>query len=144
MFLKGMENFMGEYEIQSLFNSFLISNAIFFAGNAFLLWVAFRASLGVRDNGGNLVTKILVSLFGLGIVFLNLQNLGFLQINWESTAFALSQLDTISDNGQRFVDFLNITEAPTYSLIPTNPIFQVWWLVVIAMLLLPVWMKKED
>ena len=74
MFLKGMENFMGEYEIQSLFNSFLISNAIFFAGNAFLLWVAFRASLGVRDNGGNLVTKILVSLFGLGIVFLNLQN----------------------------------------------------------------------
>jgi hypothetical protein len=85
-----------------------------------------------------------VSLFGLGIVFLNLQNLGFLQINWESTAFALSQLDTISDSGQRFVDFLNITEAPTYSLIPTNPIFQVWWLVVIAMLLLPVWMKKED
>lgn len=69
MFLKEMENFMGEYEIQSLFNSFLISNAIFFAGNAFLLWVAFRASLGVRDNGGNLVTKILVSLFGLGIVF---------------------------------------------------------------------------
>ena len=65
---------MGEYEIYSLFNTFLISNAIFFAGNAFLLWVAFRASLRTQENGGNLLTKILVSLFGLGIVYLNLQN----------------------------------------------------------------------
>ena len=135
---------MGEYEIYSLFNTFLISNAIFFAGNAFLLWVAFRASLRTQENGGNLLTKILVSLFGLGIVYLNLQNLGFLQVNWESTAYALSQLENISANAQRFVDFLNVTEAPTFSLIPTNPIFQVWWLVVIAMLLLPVWMKNKD
>lgn len=64
---------MSEFELHSLFNTFLISNAIFFAGNAFLLWVAFRASLGVRDNGGNMLTKILVSLFGLGIVFVSLQ-----------------------------------------------------------------------
>ena len=135
---------MGEYEIYSLFNTFLISNAIFFAGNAFLLWVAFRASLRTHENGGNLLTKILVSLFGLGIVYLNLQNLGFLQVNWESTAYALSQLENISANAQRFVDFLNVTEAPTFSLIPANPIFQVWWLVVIAMLLLPVWMKNKD
>ena len=135
---------MGEYEIYSLFNTFLISNAIFFAGNAFLLWVAFRASLRTQENGGNLLTKILVSLFGLGIVYLNLQNLGFLQVNWESTPYALSQLENISANAQRFVDFLNVTEAPTFSLIPTNPIFQVWWLVVIAMLLLPVWMKNKD
>ena len=135
---------MGEYEIYSLFNTFLISNAIFCAGNAFLLWVAFRASLRTQENGGNLLTKILVSLFGLGIVYLNLQNLGFLQVNWESTAYALSQLENISANAQRFVDFLNVTEAPTFSLIPANPIFQVWWLVVIAMLLLPVWMKNKD
>ena len=134
---------MGEYEIYSLFNTFLISNAIFFAGNAFLLWVAFRASLRTQENGGNLLTKILVSLFGLGIVYLNLQNLGFLQVNWESTAYALSQLENISANAQRFVDFLNVTEAPTFSLIPANPIFQVWWLVVIAMLLLPFWMKNK-
>ena len=135
---------MGEYEIYSLFNTFLISNAIFFAGNAFLLWVAFRASLRTQENGGNLLTKILVSLFGLGIVYLNLQNLGFLQVNWESTAYALSQLENISANAQRFVDFLNVTEAPTFSLIPANPIFQLWLLVVKAMLLLPVWMKNKD
>ena len=96
---------MSEFELHSLFNTFLISNAIFFAGNAFLLWVAFRASLGVRDNGGNMLTKILVSLFGLGIVFVSLQNGGFLQVNWESTAYALSQLENISANSQRFVDF---------------------------------------
>ena len=135
---------MGEFEIYSLFNTFLISNALYFVGNAFLLWVAFRASLRTQESGGNLLTKILVSLFGLGIVFLNLQNLGFLQVNWESTALALSQLDNISANAQRFVDFMNVTEAPTFSLIPANPIFQVWWLVVIAMLLLPVWMEKKD
>tara|TARA_B100001758_G_C17866639_1_gene331736 strand:+ start:104 stop:514 length:411 start_codon:yes stop_codon:yes gene_type:complete len=135
---------MSEFEIQSLFNSFLISNALFFAGNVFLLWVAFRASLGIRDNGGNLLSKVLVSLFGLGIVYLNLQNGGFLQVNWESTAYALGQLDTLTENGQRFVDFLNITEPPTFSLIPSNPIFIVWWIVVTAMILLPIWVKKEN
>ena len=135
---------MSEFELHSLFNTFLISNALFFAGNAFLLWVAFRASLGVRDNGGNMLTKILVSLFGLGIVFVSLQNGGFLQVNWESTAYALSQLENISANSQRFVDFLNVTEPPTFSLIPANPVLVVWWLVVTAMILLPVWMKKED
>ena len=139
-----MENIMNEYEIMNLFNTFWVSNGLFFVGNAFLLWVAFRATIGVRDNGGGLLTKILVSLFGLGIVFLNLQNLGFLQVNWESTAFALSQLDNISENSQRFVDFLNITEAPEYSLVPANPIFIVWWIVVTAMIILPIWMKKEN
>tara|TARA_B100000929_G_C15134238_1_gene292325 strand:- start:25 stop:435 length:411 start_codon:yes stop_codon:yes gene_type:complete len=135
---------MTEYELISLFNSFLVSNAIYFVGNVVLLWVALRASLRINENGGNLLTKSLVSLFGLGIVFLSLQQGGFLQVNWESTAYALSQLDSISANSQRFVDFLNVTEPPTFSMIPANPIFIVWWLVVLAMLLLPVWMPKKD
>ncbi len=135
---------MTEYELISLFNSFLVSNAIYFVGNVVLLWVALRASLRINENGGNLLTKSLVSLFGLGIVFLSLQQGGFLQVNWESTVYALSQLDSISANSQRFVDFLNVTEPPTFSMIPANPIFIVWWLVVLAMLLLPVWMPKKD
>ena len=135
---------MTEYELISLFNSFLVSNAIYFVGNVVLLWVALRASLRINENGGNLLTKSLVSLFGLGIVFLSLQQGGFLQVNWESTAYALSQLDSISANSQRFVDFLNVTEPPTFSMIPANPIFIVWWLVVLAMLLLPVWTPKKD
>jgi len=135
---------MTEYELISLFNSFLVSNAIYFVGNVILLWVALRASLRINENGGNLLTKSLVSLFGLGIVFLSLQQGGFLQVNWESTVYALSQLDSISANSQRFVDFLNVTEPPTLSMIPANPIFIVWWLVVLAMLLLPVWMPKKD
>jgi hypothetical protein len=135
---------MTEYELISLFNSFLVSNAIYFVGNVILLWVALRASLRINENGGNLLTKSLVSLFGLGIVFLSLQQGGFLQVNWESTVYALSQLDSISANSQRFVDFLNVTEPPTFSMIPANPIFIVWWLVVLAMLLLPVWMPKKD
>ena len=133
---------MTEYELISLFNSFLVSNAIYFVGNVILLWVALRASLRINENGGNLLTKSLVSLFGLGIVFLSLQQGGFLQVNWESTVYALSQLDSISANSQRFVDFLNVTEPPTFSMIPANPIFIVWWLVVLAMLLLPVWMPS--
>ena len=135
---------MTEYELLSLFNSFMISNALYFVGNVVLLWVALRASLRIQERGGNLLAKILVSLFGLGIVYLSLQQGAFLQVNWESTAYALSQLGGLSDNSQRFVDFLSVTEAPTFSLIPASPIFMVWWLAVIALLLLPVWMTKKD
>ena len=36
---------MTEYELISLFNSFLVSNAIYFVGNVILLWVKMHLEL---------------------------------------------------------------------------------------------------
>jgi len=135
---------MEEFQILSNFNSFMISNALYLAGVSFLIWVTFRAGLRIYDNGAPILHKILVSIFGLGVVFNGLQINAFLQVTWENTAYALSQLDNISGNAQSFVDFLGVTEPAQFSLIPANPIFIVWWLAVVAMMLLPVWVKKDS
>ena len=71
---------MTENEIMMGFYSFLISNAIFQVGGLFLLWVGFRATLRIYDEGAPMLNKILVTLFALGIVFINLQTIGFLDI----------------------------------------------------------------
>ena len=60
---------MDEYQIWSNMNSGLISNAIYFAGIAFLLWVAFRAANQMRAEDAGVFNKTLVSLFSLGIIF---------------------------------------------------------------------------
>ena len=60
---------MDEYQIWSNMNSGLISNAIYFAGIAFLLWVAFRAANQMRAEDAGVLNKTLVSLFSLGIIF---------------------------------------------------------------------------
>ena len=69
---------------------------------------------------------------------------GFFFINWQSTSYALSQLDNLSANSQRFVDFLPVTSPPEFSLIPWNPVAIVWWIVVVIAILGPIWMKKPS
>ena len=54
---------MTEFQILSQFNAFLISNAIYLAVFTFLLWMAFRGVIRLYENGGNLLNKILSSLF---------------------------------------------------------------------------------
>ena len=83
---------MTEYEIYALFNGAMTSTAIFGAANIFLLWVAFRGVLRIQDQGATVFQKVLSTIFSLGIVFLNLQTLAFVRVNFESTAFDLSQL----------------------------------------------------
>ena len=133
---------MTEYQLVSNFNLFLISNAMFQLGVFILLWAALRGSLRIYDQGANIATKIISSLFGLGIVYNGLMVSGFFFINWQSTSYSLSQLDNLSSSAQRFVDFLPVTSPPELSLIPWNPILGVWWVVVVIALLAPIWIKK--
>jgi len=107
-----------------------------------LLWAALRGSLRIYDQGANLPTKIISSLFGLGIVYSGLQISGFFSINWRSASYSLGQLENLSPHAQRFADFLPISEPPQFSLIPWDPIMGVWWIVVVIALLAPIWVKK--
>ena len=60
---------MTEYQILNMFWMQAISNAMFQLGVFVLLWAALRGSLRIYDQGANLFTKIISSLFGLGIVY---------------------------------------------------------------------------
>lgn len=133
---------MDEYQLVSNFNLFLISNAMFQLGVFVLLWAALRGSLRIYDQGANVFTKIISSLFGLGVVYNGLMVSGFFFINWQSTSYSLSQLENLSSSAQRFVDFLPVSSPPEFSLIPWNPILSVWWIVVVIALLGPIWIKK--
>ena len=88
---------MTEYQIFNMF-WMLISNAMFQLGVFVLLWAALRGSLRIYDQGANLFTKIISSLFGLGIVYNGLQISGFFSINWRSASYSLGQLENLSSS----------------------------------------------
>ena len=57
---------MTEMEIINQFNVFLISNSVYLAAGAFLIWVAFRMVVNVQsDPGTPMLNKVLATLFGL-------------------------------------------------------------------------------
>ena len=134
---------MTEYEIMNQFNAFLVSNAIYLAVFTFLLWMAFRGSIRIYENGGTIINKALSSLFSLCVVYFNLQTLGFLYANWQGTAYNLSQLDNLSPAAQSFVNFVGGGSLDGFSLIPADPVAIVFFAVVTISLLVPTWMAPE-
>ena len=133
---------MDEYQIWSTMNSGLISNAIYLAGVAFLLWVAFRAANQTRAEDAGLLNKTLVSLFSLGIIFNGLFT-GAILINLlEGTAYSLAQLESLSAFSQAFVDAYDVgaPEAGTY-IFTANPVNTGWWLVITIMIFGRIWTK---
>ena len=134
---------MTEYEIMNQFNAFLVSNAIYLAVFTFLLWMAFRGSIRIYENGGTIINKALSSIFSLCVVYFNLQTLGFLYANWQGTAYNLSQLDNLSPAAQSFVDFVGGGSLDGFSLIPADPVAIVFFAVVTISLLVPTWMAPE-
>ena len=98
---------MDEFQLYSNFNSFMISNALYLAGVSFLIWVTFRAGLRIYDHGAPILNKILVSIFGIGVVYNGLTVNAFLHVCGENTAYALIKLDNISEN----TDNINLERA---------------------------------
>lgn len=133
---------MDEYQIWSTMNSGLISNAIYLAGVAFLLWVAFRAANQTRAEGAGLLNKTLVSLFSLGIIFNGLFTGAILFNLLEGTAYSLAQLESLSAFSQAFVDAYNVgaPEAGT-NIFTANPVNTGWWLVITIMIFGRIWTK---
>ena len=134
---------MSEFEVWSVLTSFLISNAIYTAAVFFMVWVAFRAANQVAAEGGNLVVKILVTLFSVGIIFNGLVTSGNLMLNLESAALSLQMIGSENPNALRFIAAYGGNGEPTFSLF-SNPINVAWWVVVAAMLLSRIWLTKND
>ena len=133
---------MTEMEIINQFNTFMISNAIYLAAGFFLIWVAFRMVVNVQsDPGTPMLNKVLATLFGLGVVYYNLQTVGFLYANWQGTVNALAELDNLTSEAQQFVDFVGVGDS-SFSLIPADPIL-VWYLVILGIIVGGIWIKRS-
>ena len=63
---------MEETQVWSLFAMQNVGISIYFVGMMFLVWVAFRVSKNISESDGNILTKIVGSVFGLGVVFFGL------------------------------------------------------------------------
>ena len=134
---------MSEFEVWSVLTSLMISNAIYTAAVFFMVWVAFRAANQTAAEKGNLLVKILVSLFAVGIIFNGLTVGGNLMLNLESSALSLQMIGTENPNALRFIAAYGGSGQPEFSLL-SNPINVGWWAVVAAMILSRIWIKKDS
>ena len=131
---------MEEFQLWSVLNSGLISNAIYQAGIFFILWVAFRAA-NQLTNEDSILKKILLSLFSAGIIFNGLTVSAVLSNVLQNTAYGLSEIGAVSVGATSFISNWGVEGVPEMSLI-SNPIMAGWWLVVAIMLFGRIWQKK--
>ena len=137
---------MEERQIWELLSSNMIGLSIFLFGNAFLIWVAFRVSKSVNETGGNILFKIIGSVFGLGVVYNGLVLGGFMSNAFQSTAYSLGQLKEsggeLSALAEGFIAS-NGSDLPEFSIMP-GVIGGIWWLSVLAIIVLPIWGPKAS
>jgi len=131
---------MEEFQLWSVLNSGLISNAIYQAGIFFILWVAFRAA-NQLTNEDSILKKILLSLFSAGIIFNGLTVSAILSLVLQNTAHGLTEIGAVSASATSFISNWGVEGVPEMSLI-SNPIMAGWWLVVAIMLFGRIWQKK--
>ncbi len=139
---------MDQYQTLSLLQFAMIQNALFTIGIFFMLWVTFRFASQVRGNQGTVLSKVLVTLFGLLVIFQGL-------IVFASRVFSLSaatkSLQALKASGQALsvqseaflsTPFASAAGDLHYSL--TGDTFSViWWLLATIMLVAVVWMPVK-
>ena len=134
-----MEGFMNEMAIWNGMSSALISNAIFFAACAFLIWVGFRFTSRIYFDGDvNLLGKIFTTLFCLSIVLFTLgtmvqgQNIA---LGYSNAFSALSEVQDISSNAENFISMADGKLGPVQWIFLGS---------VVVMQLTQIWVKKPE
>ena len=134
-----MDGFMNEMAIWNGMSSAFISNAIFFAACAFLIWVGFRFTSRIYYDGDvNLLGKIFTTLFCLSIVLFTLgtmvqgQNIA---LGYSNAFSALSAVQDISSNAENFISMADGKLGPVQWIFLGS---------VVVMQLTQIWVKKPD
>lgn len=127
------------FQIMQLFYASMISRAIFTVGIFFMAWVALRVAKSVNENP-SLVGQIFSSIFGTVVCWFGLVQGSFTTWSVQSTAYQLSQLETITPTEQLFVDYFNVG-LPTVSVVP-DPLNGIFWLCILIFILIPTWQTK--
>tara|TARA_B100000941_G_scaffold3254_1_gene2148 strand:- start:36 stop:440 length:405 start_codon:yes stop_codon:yes gene_type:complete len=134
-----MDGFMNEMAIWNGMSSAFISNAIFFAACAFLIWVGFRFTSRIYYDGDvNLLGKIFTTLFCLSIVLFTLgtmvqgQNIA---LGYSNAFSALSEVQDISSNAENFISMADGKLGPVQWIFLGS---------VVVMQLTQIWVKKPE
>ena len=134
-----MEGFMNEMAIWNGMSSAFISNAIFFAACAFLIWVGFRFTSRIYFDGDvNLLGKIFTTLFCLSIALFTLgtmvqgQNIA---LGYSNAFSALSEVQDISSNAENFISMADGKLGPVQWIFLGS---------IVVMQLTQIWVKKPE
>ena len=134
-----MDGFMNEMAIWNGMSSAFISNAIFFAACAFLIWVGFRFTSRIYYDGDvNLLGKIFTTLFCLSIVLFTLgtmvqgQNIA---LGYSNAFSALSEVQDISSNAENFISMADGKLGPVQWIFLGS---------IVVMQLTQIWVKKPE
>jgi len=109
----------------------------------FLLWMMFRANTLAHERGSNLFQKILGTAISGSVLLFNLTAWNHFPAFFNNWAYSLSQLDSLSVGGQRFVDNMGATGFIDGGLIPSDPVSIVFWLGITIALFLGIWTAPQ-
>ena len=130
-----MDQFMNEVAVWNMLSTAFISNAIFFAACAFLIWVGFRFTSRIYYEGNvNVLGKIFTTLFCLSVGAFTLFTMEQGAELQAGTANAFSALkvaqSTISSNAQSLIDnsdgSLNIVQWVFLGSVLVMQLTQIW------------------
>ena len=134
-----MDGFMNEMAIWNGMSSAFISNAIFFAACAFLIWVGFRFTSRIYFDGDvNLLGKIFTTLFCLSIALFTLGTMAQGQniaLGYSNAFSALSEVQDISSNAENFISMADGKLGPVQWIFLGS---------VVVMQLTQIWVKKPE
>ena len=130
---------MDEFQISNNFATGFIGRTIFMFAMLFLLWMMFRASTLAHERGSNLFQKILGTAISGSVLVFNLTAWNTFPAFFNNWAYSLSQLDSLSPGGQRFVDNMEPTGYLDAGLVPSDPVSTVFWLGIAIALLMGIW-----
>ena len=127
-------------QVMQLFYTSLISRGIFAIGIFFMAWVAMRVGRTVGENP-NIVAQLFSTAFGLVVCWFGLVQQSFTTWTLETTAYQLSQLENIPAEAESFISFFGTEGVPVASVVP-DPLTAIFWLCILAFILIPTWQTK--
>ena len=128
-------------QIWNLLAAFLISNAVFFAALAFLIWVGFRLSNNIYNASETPAAgKVMASIFCLSVAMMTFGNMAWLSGLFKTTGstFAAMQEQGVQIGAVAEELIANTSEAP---LIGATQIAFLSSIVIMQMA--QIWMKKD-
>ena len=128
------------FQVMQLFYTSLISRGIFTIGIFFMAWVAMRVGRTVGENP-NIVAQLFSTAFGLVVCWFGLVQQSFTTWTLETTAYQLSQLENIPAEAESFISFFGTEGVPVASVVP-DPLTAIFWLCILAFILIPTWQTK--
>ena len=138
---------MEEYQVWMLLAVQSAGVMLFFLAMTFLIWVAFRVSKTINESGGNMLSKILGSIFGIGVVWFGYGSGIFLSVLNQGAAYSLSELKKsgveISSLADGFIADNGAGGLPEASF-TGDPIVMIWWLSILLIILIGIWGPKNS